>query len=41
MLKQGDKIRILTKGEATILEELGSGWQGTVNKECYGEKENA
>ena len=30
MLKQGDKIRILTKGEATILEELGSGGQGTV-----------
>lgn len=41
MLKQGDKIRILTKGEATILEELGSGGQGTVYKVCYGEKEYA
>ena len=38
MLKQGDKIRILTRGEATILEELGSGGQGTVYKVCYGEK---
>lgn len=34
MLKQGDKIRILTRGEATILEELGSGGQGTVYKIC-------
>ena len=41
MLKQGDKIRILTRGEATILEELGSGGQGTVYKVCYGEKEYA
>lgn len=32
MLKQGDKIKIVAGGEATIIEELGSGGQGTVYK---------
>ena len=41
MLKQNDKIKISTGGEATILEELGSGGQGTVYKVQYGGKEYA
>ena len=41
MLKQNDKIKIMTGGEATILEELGSGGQGTVYKVRYGGKEYA
>lgn len=35
MLKQNDKIKIVSGGEATILEELGSGGQGTVYKVRY------
>lgn len=41
MLKQGDKIKILTGGEATILELLGSGGQGSVYRVNYGGKEYA
>lgn len=41
MLKQNDKIKITTGGEATILAELGSGGQGTVYKVRYGNKEYA
>ena len=41
MLKQNDKIKIATGGEAIILEELGSGGQGIVYKVRYGGKEYA
>ena len=41
MLKKNEKIKITTGGEATILEELGSGGQGTVYKVKYGGKEYA
>ena len=41
MLKQNSKIKITTGGEATILEELGSGGQGTVYKVRFNNKEYA
>lgn len=41
MLKQGDKIKIVAGGEATIIEELGSGGQGTVYKVSFNNKEYA
>lgn len=41
MLKQNDKIKIATGGDAIILEELGSGGQGIVYKVRYGGKEYA
>lgn len=41
MLKQGDQIKIATGGEATILEELGTGGQGTVYKVVFNHKEYA
>ena len=41
MMKQGDKIKIATGGEATIIDELGSGGQGTVYKVRYGGKDYA
>lgn len=41
MLKQGDKIKIQSGGEVTILKELGKGGQGTVYKVNYSGKEYA
>ena len=41
IIKQGDKIKIQTGGEAVILQELGSGGQGTVYKVNYNRKEYA
>ena len=41
MLKQNSKIKIATGGEITILEELGSGGQGTVYKVRFNNKEYA
>lgn len=41
MFKQGDKIKISTGGEASILQELGSGGQGTVYKVQFNHKEYA
>lgn len=41
MLHPNDKVKITTGGEATILEELGSGGQGTVYKVRYGNKDYA
>lgn len=38
MFKQGDKIKIMTGGKATIIDELGRGGQGTVYKVWYAEK---
>ena len=38
MFKQGDKIKISTGGEASILQELGSGGQGTVYKVQFNHK---
>lgn len=40
-IKQGDKIKIQTGGEATVLQELGSGGQGTVYKVSYNGNEYA
>lgn len=41
MLKKGDKIKIQSGGEATILEELGKGGQGIVYKVVFNHKEYA
>ena len=41
MLKQGDKIKISTGGEVSVLQELGSGGQGTVYKVQFNHKEYA
>ena len=41
LLKIDDKIKIKNGGEATIIEEFGSGGQGTVYKVSYSGKEYA
>ena len=41
LLKIDDKIKIKNGGEATIIEEFGSGGQGTVYKVSYSRKEYA